>query len=186
MLNVWAINAQTWEPDPDHTTFQFRAKHYGLTEITGRFKDYKIDFKMAGEDFLTASLVLEIKTKSLDSQNPFRDEHLRGKDFFDVQKYPTMIFRSKQVFPGKRKNEYEIVGDLTVKNITRPVTVSIRTGKPINDLKGDRRIGFGGFTIINRYDFGMDFDVPLEDGTPLVSQEVNIDIGIELIKRSSK
>ena len=172
--------------DKEHTTLQFRATHMGLTEITGRFEDYTIDFQMENEDFLTAKLKLEVRTKSLNSFNPLRDAHLKGKDFFEVAKYPKMNFESTRVLADERPNTYKVQGVLTVKGIAKPVEVWIRCGKPVIDLKGERRVGFGGFTIVNRGDFDMGFDVSLDDGTPFVSQEIKLDIGMQFIQEASQ
>lgn len=173
---VPASAADTYELDPVHSTFQFRVKHLGVSFAYGRFNESKGSFVLDEQDPTKNSIEVEIQTKSVDTANKMRDEHLSGPDFFDITKFPTMTFKSTS-FKSKEGDTYEVTGDLTIRGVTKPVTfVAILVGSGPG-MKGERRAGWEATLVIDRTDFGMNY------GLEGIGSEVTLQIAIEGIKK---
>ncbi|MBX7259441.1 MAG: YceI family protein [Candidatus Hydrogenedentes bacterium] len=172
MLGSIAAQAETYELDPVHSTFQFRVKHLGVSFAYGRFNDSKGSFVLDPNDPSKNSIEVEIQTKSVDTANKMRDEHLAGPDFFDVAKYPTMSFKSTS-FTKKSDTTYEVAGDLTIRGVTKPVKFDATLVGTGPGMKGERRAGWEATLVIDRTEYGMTY------GTEGIGTEVTLQIAIE-------
>jgi len=172
--------AGTWQIDPNHTAAQFSVKHLGVSTVRGAFTKVSGSAKMDTSDPTKDSLTATIDASSVDTRVQMRDNDLRSPNFLDVQKYPTITFKSKQVKaagPGK----LAIVGDLTIHGVTKEVTLDVDgPSAPIKDPWGNQRIGASASTKINRKDFGV-------NGAPgVVGDDISITIDTELIQPQPK
>lgn len=164
--------AETYELDSVHSTFQFRVKHLGVSFAYGRFNDSKGSFVFDEKDPSKNSIEVEIQTKSIDTANKMRDEHLAGPDFFDVAKYPAMSFKST-AFTKKSDTIYEVAGDLTIRGVTKPVKFDATLVGAGPGMKGEKRAGWEAALVIDRTEYGMTY------GTEGVGAEVTLQISIE-------
>jgi polyisoprenoid-binding protein YceI len=172
-----------WEIDPSHQAFEFVARHL-MAKVRGRFPATKGAATIA-ERPEDSTLEIEIDANSIDTQDETRDAHMRSDDFFGVEDHPTISFRSTAVRPGKGENEWEVEGDLTIKGNTRPVTVDVEFLGSNLDPWGNQRIGFSGVVPeVNREDWGLTWNTPLETGGFLLSKSVRLEIEAELIRKS--
>ena len=174
--------AGTWALDTTHTEAAFTARHLMVTKVRGRFA-VSGGAVTIGENPLDSSVEATLDVASVHSGEAGRDEHLLSADFFDVEHYPTITFRSTKV-TAAGDGEYKLTGDLTIKDITRPVTflVTDLTGEHA-DPWGSVRMGASAKTVIKRSDFGMQWNVALEAGGFLVGDEIKIQLDVELDKQ---
>jgi polyisoprenoid-binding protein YceI len=174
--------AGVYEIDGAHTSVEFVGRHLMITKVRGRFSDVRGRITI-GEEPETSHVEVEIGAASLSTGNDDRDSHLKGQDFFDVEHYPTITFTSTAVRP-LRGNTWELVGDLTVRGTTRPVSLQVDfDGGGISPM-GDERIGFSAATDVNREDFGLTWNVALETGGLLVGKTARIELAVQAIAAS--
>ena len=171
----------TWTIDPAHTEVGFSVKHLMISTVRGRFADARGTIKLDGDDLTRASIDAEIATASIDTRQEQRDAHLRSADFFEVEKYPTITFRSTNVERVKN-DRYRITGDLTIRDVTREVVLEGTDEGRGRDPWGGDRLGFSATTTIDRRDFGLTWNQALETGGVLVSNEIKIAIDLEAVK----
>jgi len=170
----------TWTIDPSHSRLGFSAKHAMVTTVRGAFKDFEGTLVLDGSDPSRSSATVTIRTESFDSGVADRDAHVRGTDFLDVEKFPTLTFTSTKVVQDG--DEYVMSGDLTIKDVTRSVDLTLEFEGSQKDPWGNNRAGFTGGTTISRKDFGLTFNVPLDGGGVLVSDKVKIQLDVSAIK----
>jgi polyisoprenoid-binding protein YceI len=170
-----------WEFDKAHSNVGFSVKHLVISKVKGTFNDYSGQVKFDGTDFDKASIDVTIQMASIDTDNEKRDGHLSSPDFFDVEKYPTMTFKSTKITDPK-DGRFQIMGDLTIKGVTLPVTLESEHFGTITGPYGKTRAGFSATTTINRQDFNVAWDNKLQDGTLVVGNDVTINLEIQLIK----
>ena len=176
-----ASTTTTWTIDPAHTEVGFSVKHLMISTVRGRFADVRGTIQLAGDDVTQASVEAEIATASIDTRQEQRDTHLRSADFFEVEKYPTITFRSTRV--ERIKNDrYRIVGDLTIRGVTREVVLEGSDEGRGRDPWGGDRLAFSATTAIDRRDFGLTWNQALETGGVLVSNEIKISIDVQAVK----
>ena len=174
--------AGVYEIDGAHTSVEFVGRHLMITKVRGRFNDVRGQITIA-EDPEKSHVEVKIGVASLSSGNDDRDAHLKSADFFDVEHHPTIAFASTAVRP-LRDNTWELVGDLTVRATTRPITLQVDfDGGGISPM-GDERIGLSAATDVNREDFGLTWNVALETGGLLVSKTVRIELAVQAIAAS--
>jgi polyisoprenoid-binding protein YceI len=172
----------TWEIDPAHASFEFVARHL-MARVRGRFPAVTGVATIA-ERPEDSTLEVEIDANSIDTQDDTRDAHMRSDDFFGVEEHPTITFRSTAVRPGQGENQWQVDGDLTIRGNTRPVTVDVEFLGGAIDPWGNKRIGFSGVVPeVNREDWGLTWNTPLETGGFLLSKSVRLEIEAELIKK---
>lgn len=175
---VWAI-------DPAHTLVQFSAKHMMITTVKGDLQDVKGTIGVDPGNPNSSSVEVEIASASLDTRVQGRDDHLRSGDFLDAEKYPTISFRSRRIegahaTPG---DEFKMVGDLTIKDVTREVTLdAVYEGRGL-DPWGGERVSFSASTRIDRRDFGLTWNQTLETGGLLVSNEIRIAVEVQAVRQ---
>lgn len=170
--------------DPAHSNLGFAARHAMITKVRGRFSDVEGALHIDGEEPSRSHGTVTIKTASVDTRQEQRDEHLRSADFFDVEKYPEMTFRSTSIEP-LGQDEYRVSGELTIRDTTRPVSIDIEYTGAATDPMGNHRIGFEGSTQVNRKDWNLTWNAALEAGGVLVSEKVTLEIDISAIKQSA-
>jgi polyisoprenoid-binding protein YceI len=171
--------AGVYELDAAHTSVEFVARHLMITKVRGRFSGVQGRITIA-EDPESSHVEAEIETASLSTGNDDRDAHLRSGDFFDVEHFPTITFRSTAVRPAA-DGRWEVVGDLTVRDTTRPVTLQVEfDGADISPL-GDERIGFSASTNVDREDFGLTWNMALETGGLLVGRTAHLELNVEAV-----
>jgi polyisoprenoid-binding protein YceI len=173
-----------WEIDPAHTIVEFSARHMMITTVKGRFSDVSgtIEADEAHPDGSSAEV--SIDAASIDTRNEQRDTHLRSADFLDVDHYPVITFRSKQVDGAARKagDDFKVTGDLTIHGTTREVTLDATYEGKMRDLEGKERAGFSATTKIDRRDFGLVWNQALEKGGLLVGNEIAISVEAEAVQ----
>lgn len=169
-----------WTIDPTHTEVGFKVKHMMFTNVKGNFNDYsaEIDFD---NDLKEANLQFEAKVNSIFTNNTDRDNHLKSADFFDAEQYPTLNFKSTKIEGDG--NEYQITGDLTIKGITKPVTLNTEFSGLMTDPWGNTKVGINLDGKINRKDFGLTYNAALETGGVLVGEDVKLNAEIQLVEQ---
>jgi polyisoprenoid-binding protein YceI len=171
----------TYDVDAAHSRLGFAAKHAMVTTVRGAFKDFTAELYVDAEDVSKSTAKVEIQTASIDTGNQMRDDHVRNSDFLDVENYPTITFVSTKAEQVDDEN-YKLTGDLTVKGVTKPVTVNLEVTGAADDPWGNFRLGFEGKAEINRTDFGVSFNMPLGGGV-VVSEKVKLEFDIAAVRR---
>jgi polyisoprenoid-binding protein YceI len=176
-------DAATWQIDPDHSSFQFKIRHLTVSNVKGDFGKARGVVTMDDKDITNLRVELTIDASSVNTGHAKRDEHLRGPDFFDVIKYPTLTFVSKKVMKTDA-NRLKVIGNLTIRGVAREITVEVEGPTPeVKDPWGSFRRGATATTRINRKDFGMTWNKVLDTGGLLVSDEVDIYVEVELVRK---
>jgi len=170
--------AGTWTIDPVHSEIGFSVRHMMVSKVRGRFTTFSGDI-VTGESPLDSSVTATIDLSSIDTGNPDRDNHIRSADFFEVDKHKTMSFRSTGV--RRDGEDYVVDGELTLKTITKPITLHLELGGFGADPYGGTRTGFTAIGQLNRSDFGVDFNAVLEAGGVVVGDKVDILLEIEAV-----
>ena len=170
----------TWKLDPSHTLVEFSAKHLMISTVKGRITDVEGVIHADEKDVTNSSVEATLKAASLDTRTEQRDNHLRSADFLEVEKYPEIKFRSTRI-EGDRQ-AFKLTGDLTIRGITRPITLDVTFEGQTKDPWGGERIGFSASGKIDRRDFGLTWNVMLEAGGMTVSNDIKINIEVEAVK----
>lgn len=167
----------TYTIDPSHSRVGFVARHAMVTKVRGGFNEFSGTFKADGNDPSNSSVQLVIKTDSIDTRNADRDAHLRSNDFFAMEEHPEIRFTSTSITPAG-DDRFEVTGDLTLRGVTKPVTIDLEfTGSAV-DPWGNTRVGFEGSTVVNRRDWGLNWNAALDAGGVLVSEKVTLEFEI--------
>jgi polyisoprenoid-binding protein YceI len=172
----------TWKLDPAHSSAEFKVKHMMISNVKGHLSGLTGTLVEHLTDKTLSAVEASIEVATLTTHEPQRDAHLKSADFFEVEKYPQMTFKSSKV-EHKGEGEYRVTGDLTLHGITRPVTFAVEgPSAPNNDPWGNTRIGLSATTKINRKDFGLNWNAALETGGILVGEDVQISLDVQFIK----
>ena len=175
--------AATYQIDPDHSNFQFKIRHMTVSNVKGEFKRVNSIVTIDDNDLTRLKVEVILDAASVNTDNAKRDDHLRSEDFFDVAKYPTITFVSRKVTKVDQ-NRLKVVGDLTIRGVTREVTVDVDGPTPeVRDPGGNIRRGATGTLKINRKDFGMGWHKTLDNGGLVVGDDVNISVEVELVRK---
>jgi polyisoprenoid-binding protein YceI len=176
-----ALPAGTWKVDPVHSSVEFQVKHLGIATVKGLFKEFEGTLEVGPDGAVAYGTV---QTASVDTREPARDEHLRSADFFEVDKYPAIDFRSTAI-RTTGEDEFEVVGDLSIHGVTRSVTLKGTVeGIEPEDHQGQTRVGLSASTQINRSDFEMRFNAALGSGNVVVSDKVKILVEVSAVKQA--
>jgi polyisoprenoid-binding protein YceI len=167
-----------WTIDTAHTTVGFNARHMGLAKVRGQFTRFDGSIEGDPATIESAKGRFEVDLASVDTGNPDRDAHLRSADFFDVERFPTMTFVSKSV--SRDGDTYKVLGDLTIKGITKEVELGYEHGGEGVDPYGNRKIGGSLTGTIKRSDWGLTWNVALETGGWLVSDKISLEIDLQV------
>ena len=167
--------------DVSHTRLGFSARHAMVTTVRGTFKDFEGTAHVDTANPAASKVELTIKADSIDTGVADRDAHLRSADFFDVESHPEITFTSTDV--QRSGDDWTITGDLTIKGVTKPVTVDLESTGSARDPFGNDRIGFEGSVVINRKDWGVSWNAALETGGFLVSDKIKLEFDVSAIQR---
>ncbi len=178
---VPAISTGTYAIDPTHSRIGFVARHAMVTKVRGSFNEFEGTGYFDTNSPASSNLQLTIQAASIDTRNPDRDGHLRSNDFFDMETYPQITFASTAVEQVDPEN-YRVTGDLTIKGVTKPVTVDFEYSGTAVDPYGNQRIGLDGKTTINRKDWGVNWNAALEAGGVLVSEKITLEFEVSAIR----
>jgi polyisoprenoid-binding protein YceI len=169
--------------DPAHTRLGFVARHAMVTKVRGSFNEFEGRGYLDASDPSRSRAEVTIKVASIDTRNADRDAHLRSNDFFDMERYPEIRFVSTSV-EQVGDATFRVSGDLTIKGVTRPISIDFEfTGSAVDPF-GNQRVGFEGSTTINRKDWGVNWNAALEAGGVLVSEQVTLEFEISAIKQA--
>jgi len=166
--------------DKVHTTIKFSVSHMVVAEQEGSFKVFDGTVEHSKADWSDASVKFSIDIQSINTDNEYRDKHLKSDDFFNAEKYPTATFTSTSFTP-KGNNQYELKGNLTIRDITRPVVFDVRFGGVLKTSKGEKA-GFKATTTINRFDYNLQWSKVTEAGGLIAGKEVEITAKLEFDK----
>ena len=169
-----------WDVDPEHSMIEFRVVHMVVSKTTGHFTDYQGYIDMDAEAGTVKAIEATVKTASVNTNHEKRDAHLRNPDFFDVEKYPTMVYKMKSY--KKTAEGYQAVGELTLHGVTKDIMLTGNFNGVAKDPWGNMRAGFNAEGKLNRKDFGMVWSKALDSGGLVVGDEVYIKIDVECIK----
>lgn len=167
----------TYEIDAKHSHIGFRVMHMGLAEVPGAFRDFSGSITYDAKDVSKSSVNFTAKVTSVDTGVAPRDNHLRNADFFEVEKYPDLTFKSTKV--EKKSDKWEVTGDFTLKGVTKQITIPFTVNGMLKDQKGNVKMGISAQTAINRQDYGVKYGSKLPNGTLALSDTVKIDLQLE-------
>jgi polyisoprenoid-binding protein YceI len=172
----------TWNIDPVHSHAEFKVRHMMISNVKGEFKDVTGTLKLNSEDLTKSGVEVSIDAATVNTGDAQRDAHLKSADFFDVEKFPALTFKSNRVSRNK-DGVLTVAGELTIHGVTRNVVFEVEgPSAPMKDPWGNTRIGLSATTRINRKDFGLTWNAALETGGILVGDDVTITLDIQFIK----
>ena len=172
-----------YQIDPSHSTASFSIKHMMIAKVHGGFEKMSGQLSYDAANPAKSSVEVNIETNSINTREPKRDEHLRSADFFDVEKYPAITFKSTSVEGAG--DELKVVGDLTIHGVTRQIALEVDgPSEEVKDPWGNTKIGASGTTKIKRKDFGLTWNAALEAGGVLVGDDVNITLDVQFVKQA--
>lgn len=171
----------SWQADPFHTQVEFAAKHLGMMTVRGHFAEISVTGGINPEHPEATDIEVTVQTASIRTHNEARDNDLRSSNFLEVEKFPTMTFKSTKIEPVG-EDRYTLTGELTLKGITKPLTLNMIRYGEFNDPMMGHRIGYSGEGQINRREYGLNFNMML-DGKFIVSDDVQISIEGELVEK---
>ncbi|MFE4867627.1 YceI family protein [Streptomyces sp. NPDC056682] len=171
----------TYTIDPSHSSIGFTVRHAMVTNVRGSFADHEGTLILDGTNPATSAASIDVRIASVDTGIADRDDHLRSADFFDAEQFPLMSFRSTEA-QELGGDKYRMVGDLTIKGVTRPLAIDLEFNGTATDPYGNQRIGFEGSAEILRSDWGLTWNAALETGGVVVSDKVKLTFDISAIK----
>jgi polyisoprenoid-binding protein YceI len=179
------MSTQTkWALDPTHSEVGFKIKHLMITNVSGSFGSFTADAITDGDDFNTAQINFSADISSINTGNEQRDTHLKSPDFFEAEKFAHLTFKGNGLTATDDAGEYELKGDLTIRDVTKPIKLKVEMGGIAKDPWGQTKAGFTIAGKINRKDFGLVWNAPTEAGGLLVSEEVRLNAEIQLVKQA--
>tara|TARA_R110002096_G_scaffold334997_4_gene528628 strand:- start:101 stop:631 length:531 start_codon:yes stop_codon:yes gene_type:complete len=176
------MKTTTWSIDPAHSEITFKVKHLMISNVKGEFKTFEASID--GEDFTNSTLSAKIDASSISTNNNDRDTHLKSPDFFEVEQFPEITFKSTSLKKGD-DDEYKLVGDLTIKGVTKEITLDTEFGGFMKDPYGNEKAGFSINGKLNRKDFRLNWNAALEAGGVMVGNEVKINAEVQFVKQIS-
>jgi polyisoprenoid-binding protein YceI len=171
-----------WVLDPMHSEVQFKVKHLVISTVTGSFKVFEGGLETENDDFTDAKVNFSLEVDSIDTNQDQRDGHLKGPEFFDAEKYPKISFKSTSF--TKDGDDYKLIGDLTIKDVTKPVTLVVEHGGTAGDFYGNTKAGFEITGKINRKEFGLTWDGVTEAGSIVVGEDIKLIINVQFAKQA--
>ena len=170
-----------WQLDPAHSELEFKVRHMMISTVKGQFKSFEVNVENSSDDLTQAQVVVKIETDSIDTKNEQRDQHLKSSDFFDAANNQFITFKSTSI-EKEDDDEYKITGDLTIKGVTKSITVDVEFGGAAKDPWGNDKVGYTVRGKINRADFGLTWNAALETGGVVVSEEVKFSVDLQFVK----
>ncbi|KIF67806.1 polyisoprenoid-binding protein [Streptomyces sp. AcH 505] len=169
--------------DPAHTSIGFTVRHAMVTNVRGAFQEHEGTLTLDGEHPENSTAAIDVSMASIDTGAPDRDGHLRSADFFDAEQFPKMTFRSTSA-EERGGDSYRISGDLTIKDVTKPLTIDLEFNGSATDPFGNQRVGFEGTAEMLRSDWGLTYNAALETGGVLVGDKLKLTFDISAIKKA--
>ncbi|MGP4006482.1 YceI family protein [Streptomyces sp. 4N124] len=169
--------------DPAHSSIGFVARHAMVTNVKGKFLDFTGSLHLDGTDPAQSTASIDVKMDSVDTGSADRDGHLKGSDFFKIEEFPTMTFRSTKA-EALGDDDYRITGDLSILGVTKPLTIDLEFNGAAKDPFGNERVGFEGKAEIKRSEWGLTWNAALETGGVLVSDKIKLNFDISAIKNA--
>lgn len=179
VLSITAYAQDTWKVDPAHSKVTFSTVHNTISDVEGLFNSFEAQIVTSEDDFSDASFEVSIDVNSIDTEVKMRDDHLRSADFFEVEKYPEMTFKSNSIKKSGKKGHYKVQGDLTIKDVTKPVTLDLWYRGTIQNDQGKSIAGFQVTGTIDRTEFNVGSGFP----SNAISKEVTIKVDGEFHKQ---
>lgn len=171
----------TWKIDPNHTLVEFSAKHMMITTVKGRFRGVEGTIELDEADFTKSSVQATLDTGTIDTGVEYRDNHLRSADFLHAENFPAITFKSTRI-DRKGEDKYKLVGDLTIRDVTKEVTFDVEYEGRGKGVDGKEHISFYAKTAIARKDWGLNWNVALETGGVLVGDTIKIELNVQAVK----
>ncbi|MEJ9228584.1 YceI family protein [Peribacillus butanolivorans] len=172
-----------WAIDPTHSTIEFSVKHMMIAKVKGSFNKFEANISANPSDLTTAEIDFTVDVASIDTRNADRDNHLRSADFFDVEKNPTLTFKSTKIVKTG-DDEYDVTGDVTLNGFTNEETFAITFEGQGKDPWGNEKAGFSGKGKVKRSDYGLTYNAALETGGVLIGDQITLTIEIEAAKEA--
>jgi len=177
------MSTTTWTLDPTHSELQFKIKHLMISTVTGQFNNFSATVKTAGDDFSTARVSFSADIDSISTNNEQRDHHLKNGDFFDAENYPKLLFESSSM-DKTGDDTFKLNGTLTMRGVSKPVSLSVEFGGITTDPWGNTRSGFAVTGKIKRSDFGISFGMLSETGNVMLGEEVSLFANTQFVKQT--
>ena len=171
-----------WALDPAHSEVNFKVKHLVISSVTGTFKSFEGGFETDHEDFSNADIDFSLDVNSIDTNQEQRDVHLKSADFFDQEKYPKISFKSTSF--TKSGEDYELTGNLNVKDVTKPIKLKVEFGGTATDFYGNEKAGFEITGKISRKEYGLTWDAVTEAGAIVVGDDIKLNINAQFAKQA--
>lgn len=181
-LKIYIMSATKWALDPTHSEIQFKVKHLMISTVTGQFNDFTGTVETDEDDFTTARIHFEADIDSLTTNNAQRDAHLKTNDFFDIEHHPKLIFQSLNL-EKIDEEAYKLYGTLTMRGVSKPVSLDVEFGGITTDPWGNTRSGFALTGKVNRKDFGVSFSAVTETGGLLLGDDVKLIANVQFVKQ---
>jgi polyisoprenoid-binding protein YceI len=179
------MTTNNWNIDAAHSGINFSVRHMLVSKVRGRFARYTGAVKIDDGDITRSAVEVTIDASSIDTGTPERDAHLRSPDFFDVEKFPVLRYQSKRI-EKLSDDRYRVVGDLTIRDVTREVPLEVEYGGQTKDPWGNERSGFVARASLDRKDFGLRWNQALEAGGVLVGDRVDIELDVQAVKAAAE
>jgi polyisoprenoid-binding protein YceI len=186
LLASAAFAADTWQIDPAHSAAQFTVRHMMISNVKGEFGKMSGTVQYDPDDLSKSAVEINIDSASLNTRIEGRDKHLKGPDFFDVEKYPAIVFKSRRV-ESAGAGKLKVTGDMNMHGVTHEVTFDVDGPTPaVKDQRGNLHMGASAAAKLNRKDFGLMWNRAVEGGGVVVGDDVSITIDVELVKRAAQ
>lgn len=179
------MSATQWDFDKAHSSINFSVRHLMVSKVRGQFLDWSGTLLLDHDDITRSKVEVTIQAASIDTKEEKRDAHLRGPDFFDVEKFPTLGFKSTSI-DKVSDEELKIHGELTIHGVTKPVTLVTEVSGIQKDLWGGTRTGFSASVTIQREDYGLHYNAALEAGGVVIGKKVEVTLEIEAVRRAEE
>jgi polyisoprenoid-binding protein YceI len=177
------METKTWNIDATHSGISFSVRHMVFAKVRGRFGAFRGNLQLDEKDLTRSQVEVEIEANSIDTGVADRDNHLRSADFFEVERFPKLLFKSKRV--ESLGDRYRVTGDLTIRDTTREVVLDAEYGGQAKDPWGNQRVAFTAKTSVDRKDFGLTWNQVLEAGGVLVGDRIEIELEVQAVKAAA-
>jgi polyisoprenoid-binding protein YceI len=177
------MSVTKWDFDLSHSSINFHVRHLMVSKVHGRFTQWGGTLELDEADLTKSRFEVSIDAASVDTREDKRDAHLRSADFFDVESFPKLTFKSTKI--AKDGDTYKVTGDITIRGVTRQIVLDVEGGQQVKDPWGGTRTGFSATTRLNRKEFGLNWNAALEAGGFVVGDKIDINIEIEAIKAAA-
>lgn len=183
LLFTAAVSAQTkWSIDKSHSKVGFSVSHLVITDVSGNFKNFDVYVETNGDEFENAKIDFWADVNTINTENEGRDKHLKSDDFFNAEKFPKIIFKSKSM-KKVSGNKYQLVGDFTMRDVTKEITLDVVYRGIVKDGRGNTKAGFKVTGEVNRFDYGLKWNAALETGGLVVGKDVELIVDVQLVKQ---